>query len=33
MTGPAGKVDVMSVVIFAMWLLGMIWSAISIFKR
>ena len=33
MTGPTGKIDVMSVVIFAMWLLGMIWSAISIFKR
>ena len=33
MTGPTGKIDVMSVVIFAMWLLGMAWSAISIFKR
>jgi len=33
MTGPTGKIDVMSLVIFAMWLLGMVWSAISIFKR
>ena len=33
MTGPTGKIDVMSLVIVAMWLLGMIWSAISIFKR
>jgi hypothetical protein len=33
MSGPTGKVDMMSVVIFACWLLGMIWSAISIFKR
>ncbi len=33
MSGPTGKVDVMSVTIFAMWLLGMAWSAISIFKR
>jgi hypothetical protein len=33
MTGPTGKVDVMSLVIFGMWLLGMAWSAISIFKR
>jgi hypothetical protein len=33
MTGPTGKIDVMSLVIVAMWLLGMVWSAISIFKR
>lgn len=33
MSGPTGKLDVMSVVIFALWLLGMGWSAISIFKR
>ena len=33
MSGPSGKLDMMSVVIFAMWLLGMAWSAISIFKR
>ena len=33
MSGPTGKLDVMSVVIFALWLLGMAWSAISIFKR
>jgi hypothetical protein len=33
MSGPTGKVDMMSVMIFAFWLIGMIWSAISIFKR
>ena len=33
MSGSTGKVDTMAVLIFAFWLLGMVWSAISIFKR
>ena len=33
MSSPTGKVDTMSVLIFAFWLIGMVWSAISIFKR